>query len=248
MDQPDFRTDSQSSRILNFAFLSGSAPLLCGVDEAGRGCLAGPLFAAAVVLDPARPVSYLDDSKRLTPARREALAREIREKARAYGLGVATVKEIDTRGLDWANRIAFTRAVRDMLRRAPTLSASEFVVCIDGARPALRLGLRQVTVPGGDRTVPEIAAASILAKTARDRWVLEHMHARYPHFGFDTHKGYATRRHATALAAWGPTPYHRMSFTLPGLGQAPHSAKQEAGALSGRGAAGRRPVRGDEGP
>ncbi len=187
---------------------------LCGIDEAGRGCLAGPIFAAAVILEPERPISYLADSKELNPARRERIAIEIREKASAYGIGTASAKEIDARGIDWANRVAFTRAVRDLLKRYPSFTRlDEMLVCIDGTRRALRLGAEQVTLPGGDRTVPEISAASIIAKTARDQWVVEHLHSRFPHYGFDAHKGYATRRHVEALVTWGPTPYHRMSFS-----------------------------------
>ena len=208
----------KSKRAADTGFVpDGSAPV-CGVDEAGRGSLAGPIFAAAVVLHPERAVSFLDDSKRIPPGRRLEIAVEIRAKALAYGIGWASAREIDRRGIEWANRIAFTRAVRDMLDRQPGLSLSALLVCIDGNRPALRLGARQVTIPGGDRTVAAISAASILAKTARDAWVIEHMHARYPHFGFDAHKGYATRRHQEALRQWGPTPFHRMSFTLAGTG------------------------------
>lgn len=186
---------------------------VCGIDEAGRGCLAGPIFAAAVILEPLRPISYLADSKRITPLRRQRIAGEIREKACAYGVGSASAKEIDTRGIDWANRVAFSRAVRDLLQRYQTqVKLAEMLVCIDGNRRALRLGATQVTIPGGDGVVPEISAASIIAKTARDHWVVEHLHRRYPQYGFDAHKGYATRRHMDALETWGPTPYHRMSF------------------------------------
>lgn len=188
--------------------------LVCGVDEAGRGCLAGPLFAAAVILDKDRAISFLADSKHLSPKRREEIALEIREKALAFGIGVASWKEIDVRGIEWANRIAFSRAVRDLLKRNDNrINPKEIFVCIDGNRTALRLGIRQVTLPGGDKTVPEISAASILAKTSRDRWVIEYLHRRYPHFGFDAHKGYATKQHIAALQAWGPTPYHRQSFS-----------------------------------
>lgn len=190
----------------------GAGRWTVGVDEAGRGCLAGPIFAAAVLLDPERPIVELNDSKRLPPGTRERLSREIRERALAWGVAWATVREIDQRGIEWANRIAFSRAVRALLRRVPQVPPGRLVVYIDGTRRALRLGLPQVTVAGGDRTHAAIAAASILAKTARDRFVLETMHARYPQYGFDQHKGYATARHLEALRAWGPCPYHRMSF------------------------------------
>lgn len=197
---------------------------VCGVDEAGRGCLAGPLFAAAVILNPKFSIAGLSDSKLLTAKAREELEREITAKAVAFGLAVATAQEIDARGIEWANRIAFTRAVKDMLKRAPHVTAGDLLVRIDGNRRAWRMGLPQETVVGGDRTDPAIAAASILAKTARDRYVVETMHARYPQYGFDRHKGYATPSHIQALRTWGPSPFHRMSFRLFG----PEVARDEA--------------------
>jgi len=189
---------------------------VCGVDEAGRGCLAGPIFAAAVVLDPRTPIAGLADSKQLTPKARLELEREIRASAIGYGIALATVREIDARGIEWANRIVFTRAVRAMLKRFPHLKDVKLVVRIDGTRRAWRMGLPQETIVRGDRTDPAIAAASILAKTARDRYVVETMHPRYPQYGFDRHKGYATAHHFQALEAWGPSPFHRMSFRLSG--------------------------------
>lgn len=190
--------------------------LTCGVDEAGRGCLAGPIFAAAVVLDPLRPIDGLADSKSLSPSRREELCETIRAQALAYGVAMATVKEIDARGIEWANRIAFTRAVRALLRSAPQIDPGALLLRIDGNRPALRLGLPQELVVGGDASVAEISAASILAKCSRDRYVVETLHPAYPHYGFDRHKGYATRAHREAILAWGPTPHHRRSFDLLG--------------------------------
>lgn len=186
----------------------------CGVDEAGRGCLAGPLFAAAVILDPARPIAGLADSKRLSAKRREELSEEIRTHALGFGIAWATVREIDARGIEWANRIAFTRAVRALLRAAPQFDPSTLRLRIDGNRRAWRLGLEQELIVGGDASVAEISAASILAKTARDRFVVETVHPAYPHYGFDRHKGYATRLHREAILAWGPTPHHRRSFDL----------------------------------
>lgn len=197
----------------------GEKDWICGVDEAGRGCLAGPIFAAAVVLDPATSIPGLADSKALTSRAREGLEIEIRKTALAWGLGTASAKEIDRRGIEWANRIAFTRAVRDLLRRAPQIRPEGLLVQIDGNRKALRLGVEQETVVGGDRSRPAIAAASILAKTARDRYVVEVMHASHPQYGFDRHKGYATPQHLRALAQWGPSPFHRMSFRHRRLGE-----------------------------
>lgn len=200
------------------AVARSEAKWVCGIDEAGRGCLAGPLYAAAVILHPGQTIEDLADSKKLSPKKREFLAQVIREEAFAWGIASASAKEIDARGIEWANRIAFTRAVRDLLRRSEgRLHANDLLLCIDGNRPALRIRARQMTIPGGDRSVPQIAAASILAKTSRDRWVLEHLHARYPHFGFDAHKGYATPQHLGALRTWGATAHHRMSFTLDGV-------------------------------
>lgn len=198
----------------------------CGVDEAGRGSLAGPIFAAAVILDPARPIAGLTDSKSLSARRREELAEEIRSRALAVGIAWATVREIDTRGIEWANRIAFTRAVRALLRAAPSLEPKALRLRIDGNRPAWRLGLEQELIVGGDASVAEISAASILAKTARDRYVVERLHATYPHYGFDRHKGYATRLHREAILAWGPTPHHRRSFQLFGR---PKGIEEEPG-------------------
>ena len=188
--------------------------LVCGVDEAGRGCLAGPIFAAAVVLDPRSPVEGLADSKTLSESRRFQLEIEIKRSALAWGVASAGVKEINRRGIEWANRIAFTRAVRDLLRRFPQIRADHLVVFIDGNRRALRLGIAQRTIVHGDALEPAISAASILAKTARDRYVVEVMHREFPHYAFDRHKGYATRVHLDEIARWGPSPVHRTCFRL----------------------------------
>lgn len=184
------------------------------MDEAGRGSLAGPIYAAAVVLDPLKPIHGLTDSKALTPSRRFALEIEIKRDALAYGVASADVREIDRRGIEWSNRIAFTRAVRALLGRFPHIDPHALLVLIDGNRRAIRLGLRQETVTGGDRSQPAISAASILAKTARDRFVTDVMHPRFPQYEFDRHKGYATREHFRAISKWGPSPVHRMSFNL----------------------------------
>lgn len=195
---------------------SGSIPKrsICGVDEAGRGCLAGPIYAAAVVLDPNHPIEGLADSKALGPGRRFVLEQEIKRSALAYGIAFASVDEIDGRGIEWANRIAFTRSIRDLLRRFPSVDPEGLSVVIDGNRRAIRLGLRQETLIGGDRSEPAISAASILAKTARDRYAVEVMHRRFPQYGFDRHKGYATAFHIEQIAKWGPSPIHRMSFNV----------------------------------
>lgn len=196
--------------------ISHGARLICGVDEAGRGCLAGPIFGAAVVLDQRRPIPDLADSKRLTPAAREKLFDEICDRALAFGIAFASEREIDDRGIEWANRMVFTRSVKALLRGNRFIDPKQVSVYIDGNRRAYRLGLVQYTIIGGDQIEPAIQAASILAKVSRDRYVLSHLHRSFPQYGFDRHKGYATKQHLLAIKKWGPTPFHRLSFRLPG--------------------------------
>lgn len=177
--------------------------MICGVDEAGRGPLAGPVVAAAVILDPARPIAGLADSKKLTAIRREKLALEIRTKALAWCVAEASVAEIDDINILQATLLAMQRAVAG-------LSLSPVEVLIDGNRcPALAVPARAIV--GGDATVAEISAASILAKTVRDAGMLD-LHARYPQYRFDRHKGYGTAVHLAALREHGPCPEHRTSF------------------------------------
>lgn len=177
--------------------------LMAGVDEAGRGPLAGPVVAAAVILDELSPIKGLNDSKKLTAKRREALFDEIRARALCFSIAEATVQEIDQLNILQATLLAMKRAV-EALRLPPK------VVLIDGNRlPTLSM-LTEAIVKG-DALVPAISAASILAKVHRDRLCLS-MHERYPAYGFDQHKGYGTAQHLAALQAHGPTEYHRMSF------------------------------------
>lgn len=177
--------------------------MICGVDEAGRGPLAGPVVAAAVILDPARPIAGLADSKKLSAMQRERLAAQIRERALAWCVAEATVEEIDALNILQATLLAMRRAVAGLALR-PT------EVLIDGNRtPALDLPCRAIV--GGDAKVAEISAASILAKTSRDARMLA-LHAEYPDYGFDRHKGYGTAEHLAALKRLGPTPHHRKSF------------------------------------
>lgn len=177
--------------------------MICGVDEAGRGPLAGPVVAAAVILDPARPIAGLADSKKLSAARREKLAAEIRARALAWSVAEASVEEIDALNILQATLLAMQRAVAGLAVRPQE-------ILIDGNRcPVLDVPARAIV--GGDATVAEISAASILAKTVRDTGMLE-LHAHYPQYGFDRHKGYGTALHLAALAAHGPTPLHRKSF------------------------------------
>ncbi|AHF03315.1 ribonuclease HII [Marichromatium purpuratum 984] len=183
-----------------------TAPVLtAGVDEAGRGPLAGPVAAAAVILDPSRPIAGLDDSKRLSAKRREALYDTIRERALAWSLAWGSVEEIETLNILHASMLAMRRAVEG-LATAPGL------VLVDGNRcPELPAGLASRAVVGGDALVPEIAAASIIAKVARDRLMLDY-ERDYPGYGFAGHKGYPTRAHIEALQRLGPCPTHRRGF------------------------------------
>lgn len=179
------------------------AGLVCGVDEAGRGPLAGPVYAAAVVLDPARPVAGLRDSKRLSPAQRDRLATLVREQALGWAIASASPLEIDALDILQASLLAMQRAVR-------ALSCTPSLVRVDGKQaPVLELPVE--TVIGGDDSDPAIAAASILAKTARDAYMLQ-VHAAYPGYGFDQHKGYPTAIHLECLARLGPCEHHRRSF------------------------------------
>jgi ribonuclease HII len=177
--------------------------MICGVDEAGRGPLAGPVYAAAVILDPARPISGLADSKVLTAARRELLAVLIRERALAWCIASASADEIDRFNILQATFRSMQRAVAGLPRRPAEIR-------VDGNR-APDFGVPCCCIVRGDASEPAISAASILAKTARDAELLR-LHARYPEFGFDQHKGYPTAFHLQVLARLGPTPEHRRSF------------------------------------
>ncbi len=177
--------------------------LLCGVDEAGRGPLAGAVYAAAVILDPARPVEGLADSKLLDRGRRERLAEAIRRDALAWTVATATVAEIDEMNILQASLAAMARAIE-----ALALDPAEVVV--DGLHvPRTRWPSRAIVK--GDRLVPVISAASILAKTARDD-EMARLDERFPGYGFAKHKGYPTPEHLAALRALGPCEIHRRSF------------------------------------
>jgi len=179
------------------------AALICGVDEAGRGPLAGPVFAAAVVLDSARPIAGLADSKILSEKRRRALAESIRTRSLAWAVACATVEEIDTLNILRATLLAMRRAVQRL-----SLIPSE--VLVDGLHcPDIGLPVRAII--GGDATVAAICAASILAKTGRDAEMLR-LHDRFPQYGFDRHKGYPTPEHLDALGRHGVCEIHRRSF------------------------------------
>ena len=177
--------------------------VICGVDEAGRGPLAGPVCAAAVILPPELEIPGLNDSKKLSDAKRRALFDVITEQAVAYGICIVDEKRIDEINILQATFEAMQGAL-DQLTVRPELAL------IDGNR-ARDFGLPVETVIGGDGKSANIAAASILAKVTRDRY-MEQQAELYPQYGFETHKGYGTKRHYAALTAYGPCPLHRQSF------------------------------------
>ena len=176
---------------------------LCGVDEAGRGPLAGPVYAAAVILDPVNPIAGLADSKALSAPRREVLAGQIRDRALAWAIASASVAEIDALNILQASLLAMRRAVEQL-----GLAPGE--VLVDGRQcPAIAFPVKAVVK--GDSKVAAISAASILAKTARDEEMLR-LHRLYPQYGLDQHKGYPTAAHLAALARHGVSEIHRRSY------------------------------------
>ena len=182
--------------------------LVAGVDEAGMGPLAGPVVAAAVILDTGRPIEGLADSKKLSPARRESLADEIRRHAVAWAVARVDAPQIDAINILAATMLAMRQAVAGLATRPARVQ-------VDGNRlPDLDFDGVQIpgeAVIGGDDKVPAISAASILAKTTRDR-IMEELDALYPQYGFARHKGYGTVLHRESLQAHGPCPEHRQSF------------------------------------
>lgn len=183
---------------------------ICGVDEAGRGPLAGAVYAAAVILDPARAIFGLADSKTLSEKKRLALDIEIREKAFAFCVARASVAEIDALNILRATLLAMKRAVEGVQAMALAHPLPRYEVVVDGLHvPKVLLPCRAVVE--GDRLIAEISAASILAKTARDREMCE-LDGAYPQYGFARHKGYGTRVHLEALMSVGPCEIHRWSF------------------------------------
>lgn len=177
--------------------------LICGVDEAGRGPLAGPVCAAAVILPRGLVIPGVNDSKKLTEKKRESLYNIIKSEAISYGIAFADVDEIETLNILKAAMLAMNRAI-EMLSPQPQLAL------IDGNRNK-EIAVNSRCIVGGDGKCADIAAASILAKVTRDRYMLE-MAQKYPEYGFDAHKGYGTKAHYAALREYGPSPIHRMSF------------------------------------
>jgi ribonuclease HII len=182
---------------------SAVSVVICGVDEAGRGPLAGPVYAAAVILDPARRVNGLADSKVLNAERRELLAGRIKERAIAWAVACASVEEIDAINIFRASLLAMRRAVE-------ALSVAPHEAWIDGMH-CPDLACRTRAIVDGDALHKVISAASILAKTERDA-EMARLHERYPNYGFDRHKGYSTAEHLELLARHGPCDIHRRSF------------------------------------
>ena len=179
------------------------AGLVCGIDEAGRGPLAGTVVAAAVILDPQRPIPGLNDSKKLSEKKRDALAVLIRERAVAWAVASASVEEIDRLNILHATMLAMQRAVAG-------LAVRPIAAMVDGNR-CPKLDMPCEAVVKGDGKIASIAAASILAKTVRDAEMLS-LHALYPMYGFDHHMGYPTAAHFQALEEYGASPVHRRSF------------------------------------
>ena len=194
LQKPYFHLSNRASR---------NSQVLVGIDEAGRGPLAGPVVAGAVALDPQTPIEGLADSKRLTPTRREQLFEEIKRSARAYGIGLADSEEIDTHNILQASLLAMRRAYSET-----TLVADE--VWVDGDKDP---GISEptFTLVGGDAKMASISAASILAKVTRDRMMVAYAEI-YPQYGFERHKGYPTALHLARLREHGPCPIHRVSF------------------------------------
>lgn len=183
--------------------MAGPRAIVCGVDEAGRGPLAGPVYAAAVILDPRHPVRGLDDSKRLAEGVRLALAQRIEHRALAWAIASASVAEIDALNILGATLLAMKRAVEG-------LAVAPDEVLVDGSHcPAVRMASRAIV--GGDAKVKAISAASILAKTARDA-EMRRLHQRFPQYGLDRHKGYPTLEHLALLRRYGPCEVYRRTF------------------------------------
>lgn len=182
---------------------SDDCQLVCGVDEAGRGPLAGPVYAACVILDKNYPIDGLKDSKKLSASKRERLAIAIKKHAKAWAIASASVKEIDQLNILQASLLAMKRAVESLIVMPDQ-------VLIDGTHsPVLPYPVR--TIIDGDSLISEISAASILAKTERDL-EMQRLHTDFPYYGFDQHKGYPTQKHLAALKQYGPSEIHRKSF------------------------------------
>lgn len=185
------------------SFRTPALQVLCGCDEAGRGPLAGPVYAAAVILPRGTVIEGLNDSKKLSPAKREKLFDVICERAEAYCIAFSTVEEIEMRNILNASLLAMRRAAEGLKTKPDAL-------LVDGS-VAKGFPFPAFPVVGGDARCPSIAAASVLAKVSRDRYCME-MDAKYPGYGFASHKGYGTKAHYEAILRYGACPEHRPSF------------------------------------
>ena len=188
--------------LFNEDYASGIT-LFCGADEAGRGPIAGPVFAAAVILDPDQPIAGLKDSKKLSEHRRDELAVEIKQYARAWAIAQCSIQEIDELNILHASMLAMKRAIE-------SLPIKPELALIDGNR-CPKLAIAAKAIVKGDDKEPAISAASILAKTARDAVMLD-LHRQYPEYGFDRHKGYPTAFHLEQLSIHGVSPVHRKTY------------------------------------
>ena len=202
---PKMTRSNKKHEPLRMSFRAGGG-LECGCDEAGRGCLAGPVVAAAVILPPTFYHPLLFDSKQLTEAQRDTLRPIIEEAALAWGVGIVSPQEIDEVNILQASFLAMHRAIDDLLLRPDLL-------LIDGNRFRPYHDIPHECIVKGDATFASIAAASILAKTHRDELMLSE-EVRYPGYGFAGHKGYPTPAHRSAIQSLGPSPIHRMTFRL----------------------------------
>jgi ribonuclease HII len=205
---------NRKEAVVQVGFVWDAPGLIAGVDEAGRGPLAGHVVAAAVILDDSNPIAGLNDSKKLTALRREKLFIDIQAKALCVSVGQASVEEIDRINILQATMLAMQRAVNG-LRLKPAK------VLVDGNRIP-QLDTLAEAIVGGDAKVKSISAASIIAKVTRDRQC-EEMHALYPQYGFNQHKGYGTAAHMAALKKYGATPLHRKSYAPVALAIAQHA-------------------------
>jgi ribonuclease HII len=196
------RTQIQTT---NLSFCLHSNVLEAGCDEAGRGCLAGPVVAAAVILNPEKPIVGLNDSKKLKASSREKLALEIQEKALHYGIGLVSAKEIDKTNILNASFLAMHRALDQM-------PSPEFIL-VDGNRFRAYKQIKHQCIIKGDSLYQSIAAASILAKTHRDA-LMKNLAEEFPHYGWEKNMGYPTSHHRKAIKTFGTSPFHRLSFRL----------------------------------
>ena len=185
--------------------------LICGVDEAGRGPLAGAVYAAAVILDPAHPIKGLADSKKVTEKKRDVLTKEIKQRALAWAIASSSVEEIDDINILQASLLAMKRAIETMqMQYSDGLSGHDVLVQVDGNQ-CPKVSLPCEAIVKGDSKVQAISAASILAKTARDANLYE-LDKQYPMYGFAQHKGYPTKSHMESLLQYGVSPVHRRSY------------------------------------